>query len=352
MTVYIDELVPRPDAKHSIFRPGSCHLTADTDEELHAFAARIGLKRDWYQPHQLANHYDLTRGTRAAAEAAGAVFMSAREQAERRIAARENLCPGCRNKLPSKDGRGYSSAWSHPCPGGCDHLWHGLCPVCRCWVEELRAAQSSEVQDMPAIDAALGWSRLVPPPAAPAGRPAPTPWPLTRAVRTLSIRQPWVWAIFHGEKRRPDQPRTERIENRDWKNCHVRGPLLIHVGGGCTKEEYESGVESIRIMREDLGLPEIEVPPLSELPRGGLCGVARLVGADHHPAVIDVPESSPWSKGYVGFGLAGALGLRLADVRELPLIPAKGSLNFFFVTLAGLTGVEAYAAALGEMEAQ
>lgn len=72
------------------FKGGSCHLTTDGPlDELHAFAARIGLRREWYQEHPLAPHYDLTPKRRTAALLAGAVFVPGREQAERRIAARE-----------------------------------------------------------------------------------------------------------------------------------------------------------------------------------------------------------------------------------------------------------------------
>ena len=35
------------------------HLMADTIAELHTFAKKIGLKREWYQ-HKSAPHYDLT----------------------------------------------------------------------------------------------------------------------------------------------------------------------------------------------------------------------------------------------------------------------------------------------------
>lgn len=44
MTVRVDELVVYPNA-WGPFRAGSCHLTADTEEELHAFAAKLGMKR-------------------------------------------------------------------------------------------------------------------------------------------------------------------------------------------------------------------------------------------------------------------------------------------------------------------
>lgn len=58
-------------------------MTADTLDELHAFALRIGLRRTWFQPHAISPHYDLTVGRRAAAVRAGAVEMSFRELKER-----------------------------------------------------------------------------------------------------------------------------------------------------------------------------------------------------------------------------------------------------------------------------
>lgn len=89
MTVYVDELRRRPTTI-ACFRAGSCHLTADSLDELHAFAARIGLRREWAQlpPEHRIPHYDLTAGRREAAIAAGAVEVSARAQAMARITAR------------------------------------------------------------------------------------------------------------------------------------------------------------------------------------------------------------------------------------------------------------------------
>lgn len=37
-------------------------------------------------------------------------------------------------------------------------------------------------------------------------------------MKTLTVKQPWAWAIIHGPK---------RIENRSWWTRY-RGPLLIH----------------------------------------------------------------------------------------------------------------------------
>jgi hypothetical protein len=53
------------------------HLVASTIKELHEFAARIGLKRQWFQAHPRHPHYDLTsRSAYEKAMRAGAVRMS------------------------------------------------------------------------------------------------------------------------------------------------------------------------------------------------------------------------------------------------------------------------------------
>lgn len=94
--VMVDELVAHPQARHACFRAGACHLTMDPGTEdlapLHAMAARIGLKRAWFQPRS-SPHYDLTESKRALALEAGAVFVSAREQARVRVAWRERHHP-------------------------------------------------------------------------------------------------------------------------------------------------------------------------------------------------------------------------------------------------------------------
>lgn len=56
----------------------NCHLLADTVAELHVFAARIGMKREWFQGKKTP-HYDLTESRRAAAVALGARELSRRE---------------------------------------------------------------------------------------------------------------------------------------------------------------------------------------------------------------------------------------------------------------------------------
>lgn len=57
----------------------SCHLITDGDnEELHAFAASLGLKRAWFQESTSGPHYDLTASRRKRAVELGAVELEDR----------------------------------------------------------------------------------------------------------------------------------------------------------------------------------------------------------------------------------------------------------------------------------
>lgn len=87
MAVYVDEILIYPNAKPPFHR-GSCHMTADSLDELHALAAAIGMRRSWFQDHRLAPHYDLTPSRRAQAVALGAVEETWREGVLRRRAAK------------------------------------------------------------------------------------------------------------------------------------------------------------------------------------------------------------------------------------------------------------------------
>lgn len=75
MTVYVD------DMRMSFGRMVMCHMIADTDDELHAMAAAIGVPRRWHQkpPKARHSHYDICLTKRARAVAAGAVEVTMRE---------------------------------------------------------------------------------------------------------------------------------------------------------------------------------------------------------------------------------------------------------------------------------
>jgi len=76
MTVYVDNM-------HAGYRRMvMCHMLADSDDELHAMADKIGVNRKW---HQYAgtprSHYDVCLSKRALAVKHGAVEIDIREAA-------------------------------------------------------------------------------------------------------------------------------------------------------------------------------------------------------------------------------------------------------------------------------
>ena len=67
MSVYVDQPV------HRYGRMLMCHMLADTPEELHAMAKRIGVAHKWFQLNASTPHYDIARSKRTLALAHGAV---------------------------------------------------------------------------------------------------------------------------------------------------------------------------------------------------------------------------------------------------------------------------------------
>jgi hypothetical protein len=61
--------------------PTSCHMFSDSLDELHAFAARIGLRRAWFQDGRFP-HYDLNEWRRRMAVKAGVVELDRRAAVE------------------------------------------------------------------------------------------------------------------------------------------------------------------------------------------------------------------------------------------------------------------------------
>lgn len=87
-----------------------CHLTADREEELHRFAARLGLPRRKFQcrpGRPWVDHYDIPEPMRPAALRLGAMEITLREAgallAQRREACRlENPIAPVHHRLPRK----------------------------------------------------------------------------------------------------------------------------------------------------------------------------------------------------------------------------------------------------------
>lgn len=82
-------------------------------------------------------------------------------------------------------------------------------------------------------------------------------------IKTLSIQQPWSWAIIHGGK---------NIENRTWRTKY-RGPIFIHT----SKKIDLQGYYKLQDNMKSYGLTSL--PSLDELKTvcGGLYGMVELV---------------------------------------------------------------------------
>lgn len=83
MAVYVDEIKDwsRLAQMRGLRYTHWCHLTADTETELHEFALRLGLKRSWFQkkgPRDYRWHYDIVPSKRAQAVRMGATELDRR----------------------------------------------------------------------------------------------------------------------------------------------------------------------------------------------------------------------------------------------------------------------------------
>ena len=91
MSVYVDEAIFERWGRRW------CHLTADTPEELHAFADMLGLERSRVQSklaRPWADHYDITEEKRNEAVARGAVEITLKQAGIRLARARRRARGG------------------------------------------------------------------------------------------------------------------------------------------------------------------------------------------------------------------------------------------------------------------
>ena len=75
MTVYVD------DMRANYGRMVMCHMLADSDEELHAMADKIGVNRKWWQSPEKTSgsHYDIALSKKALAIQFGAIEITWRQ---------------------------------------------------------------------------------------------------------------------------------------------------------------------------------------------------------------------------------------------------------------------------------
>lgn len=145
-------------------------------------------------------------------------------------------------------------------------------------------------------------------------------------MKILSVRQPWAWLIIRpdlqGEDRRAASldGSMKIIENRSWPTTY-RGPLLIHAAKAMTAPEYLAAVGYLEALTYAAVIDPVTFPPMDQLQRGGIVGMARLVDCIA-PAIRTDGDRSHWHN-------EGMYGWRLADARALPFEALKGRLGLF-----------------------
>lgn len=161
-------------------------------------------------------------------------------------------------------------------------------------------------------------------------------------MKALSLRQPWAHAVLHLGK---------RVENRDWAGCSYRGPILIHASKTLVLRDFDECMDSIiNIVNAKPGNERLEmlkplaymsVPlrskhhgevtwrPAPTLPIGGIVGRARIVDVVHPGGRIEGPISEGPLRSGPDSWYTGGFALVLAEVKELPFIPWRGSLGLF-----------------------
>ena len=93
MTVYVDDMYKYPMGQFG--RMKMSHMVADTEEELHQMAAKIGIARKWCQHEGLGKgyiHYDIAMSKRQLAIQFGAKEITLREMSK--------MCVEWRNVKP------------------------------------------------------------------------------------------------------------------------------------------------------------------------------------------------------------------------------------------------------------
>lgn len=104
--IYVDTLLRYSSNRRFPWRE-SCHLFADSPDELHVFAAEIGMRREWFQiGNKGVPHYDLNAERRELAVRLGAVELSRRDSVAkwREIRGSVRQVPGTES-LPSSSPR-------------------------------------------------------------------------------------------------------------------------------------------------------------------------------------------------------------------------------------------------------
>jgi ASCH domain len=163
---------------------------------------------------------------------------------------------------------------------------------------------------------------------------------LDRSVLTaLTVRQPWAWAITHGQK---------NIENRTWTTCY-RGPLAIHAGSRWDEDGATDARVITAVQREAITPSGTYDPPLRVILNEHrdrvievCCDNARFaLGAIVAVAVLtDVHRPGRCTSACAPWGISSSAHWVLDDVRPLEVpVTCRGRLGLWSLPAAAATAV-------------
>lgn len=164
-------------------------------------------------------------------------------------------------------------------------------------------------------------------------------------MKALSLTQPWAHAVVHLGK---------RIENRNWRGCSYRGPILIHAAKSVgARMAFDEAVEKILdVVKPTAGTERLALlqpfaemhviargihhaegfwMPAPTLERGGIIGRARIDGVIRSDADFAAyAANTPGGEAQRAWWFGG-FALVLADVEPLPFVRCNGALGLFEV---------------------
>lgn len=124
-----------------------------------------------------------------------------------------------------------------------------------------------------------------------------------RMLPTLSVRQPFAWAMLHAGK---------SVENRSWAlpAKYVGCPVLLHAS---KKYDWDGHIFMYRTLDLESSVSQTDVTA----PMGGIVGVIQFGG-------MTCSSKSQWAE-------QGKKHWLIESARPLPFFPCPGQLHFFQV---------------------
>jgi hypothetical protein len=140
-------------------------------------------------------------------------------------------------------------------------------------------------------------------------------------MNTISVRQPWAWALIHGGKDVENRSRAPAGSHR-----LVGRRIFIHAAKGMTRSEYDSA-------RQFMASINVECPRPDQLLRGGVIGTVRLAGivSDIENAIGTVTltgEDDLSHKSHSSW-FFGPVGLVVEDPEPFGPVAGPGQLGWF-----------------------